>query len=36
MISNDFNKRIADGLAAMDRAILSAEPADASVTDAAP
>jgi hypothetical protein len=26
MITNDFNSRIAEGLAAMDRAILSADP----------
>jgi glycerol-3-phosphate acyltransferase PlsX len=29
MITNDFNTRIADGLAAMDRAILASEPVTA-------
>jgi glycerol-3-phosphate acyltransferase PlsX len=28
MISNDFNSRIAEGLAAMDRAILAADPVE--------
>jgi glycerol-3-phosphate acyltransferase PlsX len=36
MIVNDFNKRIAEGLAAMDRAILASEPAEAPAADAAP
>jgi glycerol-3-phosphate acyltransferase PlsX len=36
MITHDFNKRIAEGLAAMDRAILASEPVAAATVDTTP